>query len=469
VGPGPTSVAVSDLNGDGRPDVVVGNRCPSSGDCTNGIVSVLLGEGDGTFRAPVNYGTGGWNFTFTVAIVDLNVDGKPDLVVSNNFTLGGWPIGSVSVLLGNGDGTFQPAVNYNSGGSIALSVAAGDLNGDGKPDLVVVDSGSPVSVLLGKGDGTFHTPVTYPAGCRDPYSVAIGDVNGDGKPDVVLTNDFADAPWWQRGSVSVLLGNGDGSLQAPITYDSGGFGATSIAIADVNGDGHPDLVVANYTVSNWQGNAPGLVSVLPGNGDGTFRVAVNYPSGGLRAFSVAVVDVNADRKPDLVVTNEYNYSYPRFGTMSVLLNNLTIPTTTALTSSPNPSFLNQLVSFTATITSTRPIPDGQVVTFYDGTTAIASRPTVGGAANFSTSFLSAATHGIRAAYPGDLFHVASSRWLSQVVDGYPTSTTFNSSLNPSIYGQKVTFMATVTTEGPLPPTGSVAFTWGGFIPSGPRR
>jgi hypothetical protein len=153
----------------------------------------------------------------------------------------------VDVLLGNGDGTFRPAVTYISGGNNSLSVAVADVNGDGKLDILVGNActksgpaclaNGTVGVLLGNGDGTFQSGVAYGAafGTR---SVVVADVNGDVKPDLVVGSCCGTA-------VEVLLGNGDGTFQAAITYDTGGAGPQSVAIADVNGDAKPDLLVAN--------------------------------------------------------------------------------------------------------------------------------------------------------------------------------------------------------------------------------
>jgi hypothetical protein len=322
------SVAVVDVNGDGKPDVVMANECGSSGNCASGSVSVLLGNGDGTFQPAVSYPSGG-PYSLSVAVGDVNGDGKPDLVVANVSASG-----SVSVLLGNGDGTFQPAVSYASGGSNSYSVAMGDVNSDGKPDIVVANecaisncqtSGGSVGVLLGNGDGTFRATVGYSSDVPYAFSVAVGDVNGDGKPDLVVANGCANNGGCQGGnqiggSASVLLGNGDGTFQPAVSYASGGQDALSVAVGDVNGDGKLDLIVANYCASSGS-CANGSVSVLLGNGDGTFQSAVNYASGGSLAYSVAVGDVNGDGKPDIVVANECASSNCANGAVSVLLGN----------------------------------------------------------------------------------------------------------------------------------------------------
>ena len=317
-----TSVAIGDVNGDGHADLVVANQCQSSSNC-NGAVSVLLGNGDGTFQAPVSYSSGGY-YALSVAVGDVNGDGRADLVVANWYQSNGIN-GSLGVLLGNGDGTFQSPVSYSSGGLYAYSVAIGDVNGDGHADLVVANecqsngdcSSGAVSVLLGNGDGTFQSAASYSAG-YDAYSVAIGDVNGDGHADLVVANQCQSSSNC-NGAVSVLLGNGDGTFQAPVSYSSGGNDALSVAIGDVNGDGHADLVVANECQSNGDCSS-GAVSVLLGNGDGTFQAPVSYRSGGSEATSVAIGDVNGDGHADLVVANQCN-SDCSSGAVSVLLGN----------------------------------------------------------------------------------------------------------------------------------------------------
>ena len=217
----PYSVAIGDVNGDGKPDLVVSNYGSNS-------VSVLLGNGDGTFQQQTTYATG--DNPRGIAIADVNGDGKPDVLVANLTA------NTVSVLLGNGDGTFQQQTTDRTGG-FPVSIATGDLNGDGKPDLVVANALSgTVSALLGNGDGTFQQQATYATG-SGPNSVAIGDVNGDGKLDLVVANANSNA-------VSLLLGNGDSTFQQQATYATGSV-PDSVAIGDVNGDGKLDLVVAN--------------------------------------------------------------------------------------------------------------------------------------------------------------------------------------------------------------------------------
>jgi hypothetical protein len=236
----PVSVAIGDLNGDGKLDLATAN------DNADGTVSVLVNRGDGSFRAKRDFRTGGG--PFSVAIGDLNGDGKPDLATANFVE-----DGAVSVLLNRGDGNFQPKRDYATGG--ANSVAIADLDGDGKPDLATANSGAnSVSVLLNRGDGTFEARRDYATG-PVPEAVAIGDLNGDGKPDLATANYYAN-------SVSVLLNRGDGSFEARLGYATGNA-PWSVAIGDLNGDGKPDLATANpdaYRISELL-NTPGLCTV----------------------------------------------------------------------------------------------------------------------------------------------------------------------------------------------------------------
>jgi hypothetical protein len=325
------SVAVADVNGDGKPDLVVVNEFGPNAvvGCSSGpftspspTIGVLLGNGDGTFQPAVTYDSGGLD-TYSVAVADVNGDGKPDLVVVNNCADSSCVNGNVGVLLGNGDGTFQPAVTYDSGGLDTYSVAVADVNGDGKPDLVVAnyctDSGclnGNAGVLLGNGDGTFQAAVSYLSGGQYADSVAVADVNGDGKPDLLVANGCAfNQTLCANGSAGVLLGNGDGTFQAAVSYLSPGQFALSLVVGDVNQDGIPDLLLYNSSLYTF-GGYDGLVNLLLGNSDGTFQPATSYLFGGNccsgqnpHGEALALGDVNGDGKPDLVVTSKC-YGYP---------------------------------------------------------------------------------------------------------------------------------------------------------------
>jgi hypothetical protein len=345
----PDVVALADLNGDGIPDLVTGTE-------TNGLL-VHLGNGNGTFQTATSItanGASSQNYFgllpgSSIAFGDFNGDGKTDIAFvecmngSSNCTVG--------VLLGNGDGTFQKE-RYNDPNSVIAGIAVGDFNGDGILDIAVANYGNgSVDLLFGNGDGTFQEPV--PISMPGASSVAAADVNGDGKLDLVLTN-------WGYGTVSVLLGKGNGTFQTAASYSTpvssypnnatlaslrnngkldivlqdyaygvsvllgngnGTFGAAtsvyspsspssleSMAVADVNGDGKPDIVVTD------SGRIE--VSVLRGNGDGSFQAPNSYPTGAT-PVGVAIADVNNDGRPDIAVANQAGPSD------SILLNQFT--------------------------------------------------------------------------------------------------------------------------------------------------
>jgi hypothetical protein len=311
-GPYAYSVLTGDFDNNRRPDLAIVNRCWTASDCTTGSVGVLLGNGTGTFTPVVNYPTGGTQ-SLMAAVGDFNGDGAQDLAVVNNCATSACLTGSVSMLLGYGDGTLQPPVNYLSGGYQSLGIAAGDFNGDGTLDLAVANNcadsacskGGTVTVLIGKGDGTFKPAVSYASGGQGAFSVAVGDFNKDGLADLAVVNNCSSGGCSGGGTVSVLLGKGDGTFKSAVTYASGGQGAYSVAVADFNNDGKADLAVVNTCANSGCPNG-GSLSVLLGNGDGTFRPAIVSASGGIYAYSMAVGDFNWDGYPDVAVTNEYS-------------------------------------------------------------------------------------------------------------------------------------------------------------------
>jgi hypothetical protein len=358
VGNQPLSITTADFNGDGKLDVATANTVN---------VSVAFGNGDGTFQHAVNYGASSnlGSPSSYVAAVDVNGDGKPDLAVVTR------PVGSpaqVAILLNSGNGTFLPATLYTVTG-YPESLAFADFNGDGKVDMATFNYKVPynVSVLLGNGDGTFQKAVNHEIGAPCIGLVAA-DVNGDGKQDLVAG----------CGVLAVFLGNGDGTFQ-PVFAGSSSLGGIDIAVGDFNGDGKVDIAALGYDFG-----------VFYGNGDGTF----NYVGYGLEAKNIAVGDFNGDHAPDVVINNGVG--------VFVLLN--TGGTSEVLTSSPNPSTVQQTVTFKvlvgATVKSSLGTPTGSV-TFRDGNSTLATVTLQKGAASFQTSALSAGTHSITAVYSGD--------------------------------------------------------------------
>ena len=281
VGANPRAVSVGDFNGDGIMDLVVadsGTLAPGD----DGSVSVLLGNGDGTFRAAVNYSAG--KIPVAVATGDFNGDGKLDLVVANSGS------SNISVLLGKGDGTFQTHVDSEIGAGLT-GLAVGDFNGDKKLDLVVSHGPGGVSVLLGNGDGSFQVPVTYSADAS-AESVAVADFNSDGKLDIAVAGKF------NSGIVAILEGNGDGTFQPAQAYDPAGLIGGALAVGDFNGDGKLDLVVGVVSLGN---ASKSHVDLLLGRGDGTFSSGISLDSGGCRAGSPFAADLNGDGMLDLAL------------------------------------------------------------------------------------------------------------------------------------------------------------------------
>ncbi|MBA3913934.1 MAG: VCBS repeat-containing protein [Acidobacteriales bacterium] len=424
------SVAIADFDHDGKLDLAV--ACYDS----NATLSVLIGNGDGTFQPQVRYPVG--SGPYGVAAGDLDSDGNTDLVVTN------YNDGTVSVLLGTGDGRFQPQMVF-SGSSEATVVALGDYNGDGNLDLAT--SGQGAAILLGNGDGTFQTAMfptsryansvvtgdfnrdgtldvafgfTYGSSGKGyiqtllgngdgsftpgmvsslgshstPYSIASGDLNHDGKLDLAATTFSV--------GVEVLIGRGDGSFFSEVPYTTP-YTTYSLAMVDLDRDGNLDLAVADFL-------DPAHANVLIGKGDGTFLPAVTYDAKGKNGEGIGVGDFNRDGSPYIVVTHLSSEN------VSILLN--TGGTLVHSRSSLNPSQVGQSVTFTAQVEQSIPntgVPTG-TVTFKDGATTLGAAPLVSGTAKFSTSALGQGTHTIVVSYSGDAnFNPNSAKGLVQVV------------------------------------------------------
>ncbi len=268
------TIAVGDLNGDSYPDVAVAPEF-------SGDVDVLLGTGSGSFGAPTVYSGAGR--VGSIVLRDFNHDGKLDLAVADGA--------SVQVRLGAGDGTFGGQTGYPAGPS-PVSMAVGDFNNDGKPDLAVGhDSDNNVSILIGTGGGSFSAPTDIPAGIQVDDVVA-GDFNNDGRPDLAFSSG--------QGSpnLAVVLAAGPGSFGAPTTYN-GGWYPLSVTAADLDGDGALDLATTSIIVDQ--------LSVLRGTGSGTFNPGVDFAVG-RSSEDAAVGDVNRDGALDVVTGNHLDQS-----------------------------------------------------------------------------------------------------------------------------------------------------------------
>jgi hypothetical protein len=275
-----TYVAAGDFNGDGREDLAVATQ----------DIAIFLGNGNGTFQTEADYGSG---MVGPIALGDFNNDGKLDVIgVTSDAT-------SVSVLLGNGDGTFGFPVNSPASGYVR-ALAVGTFNHGGNLDAAVLsENNAPtqLAILLGNGDGTFSIGQTYSVGFN-PTSIASGDINGDGIPDLVVGDSNGYDSGVTPSSVVVLLGNGDGTFQSPMTTVAGNQ-ISSIAIADFNLDGKADVIISN---TGWND-----VSLLLGNGDGTFQAPMQFYLGTgsppSLSTSLAVADFDGNGSPDVAVAN----------------------------------------------------------------------------------------------------------------------------------------------------------------------
>jgi hypothetical protein len=267
------------MNGDKKMDVVTAN--------SPGSVDVLLGNGDGTLQlalsAPASPGRGG-----NLALADFNNDLKLDVVVANT--------GGVAVLLGKGDGTFQSPITLPTNGLLPVGVAAGDLNNDKKPDIAVLltpnlnqDQPATVALFAGQGNGTFAAPRYFQSALTGSSvgSIAIGDLNGDGNPDLVMIS-----PGGPQG-IDILLGDGAGNFREPVTLPSIDTNPWSLAVADLNGDGKLDLVIPHF-------GGVAETTYLLGSGDGTFQPEQGLISGS-SSVAVALTKFSGSRGPDLVV------------------------------------------------------------------------------------------------------------------------------------------------------------------------
>lgn len=473
-------ILLADFNRDGNTDIALG-----CSDKSNGGVGILLGNGDGTFQPVI------WNATGNlsgVAMGDFNGDGILDLAVANSSQQ------TVQILIGNGDGTFQAPVTVINTPKAIGDIVVADFNGDGKDDLAyAVGTAVPASTLsdlyvaLGKGNGTFKSPTRQASQIGE--FLATGDTNSDNIPDIVsstITLQGAPSTRYITNSMFVLIGNGDGTLQTPVSYVSDI--PSDPHLADVNGDGKADIIA---------GGSYGALVYL-GNGDGTFQ-PYNEPVIGnfTLTYAVNAGDFNNDGNADLIGTDanspraavalsdvkqasdanaltgvavfplgsgvhnvdaSYSGDSIYLTSVSSTVPLLAAPTPTTLTLNASPAAeaaAGQQVTLTATLSPYTVGPpttttDGETVNFYSGSTLVGNGTLGNGVATLVTTSLPAGTNALKAVYPGDTNYNTSS---SSSVSFNVSSVTVTTNPNPSSYAQVVTLTATVASGS----TGTVTF------------
>jgi hypothetical protein len=284
-----TGSAAADFNGDGQSDVVL--ECLSNSSPAVEL-AVFFGKGNGQFSSPLIISLGLMDSPRSLLVGDVNGDGRPDLVASG--LVSGSSFASVSVFLNNGDGTFTAGQSF-AAGSVAASFLA-DLTGDGKLDLVITRGNGDVEVFQGKGDGTFLKPgVQYPM-TQGMNSLALADFNGDGRPDLAACGFLGANSNVAKGSAYALAFGQNGGFGVPQVHPGTGkhSACTSVVAADFNGDGKMD-----FALSAWDESAAAGLTVFLGKGDGTFSAPANY--GVLQQGHMIVGDLNGDGKPDILI------------------------------------------------------------------------------------------------------------------------------------------------------------------------
>jgi len=447
-GNNPSAIAAVDFFGTGQLGLAVVN----SGDNT---ITILLPNGDGTFRPGNTISLPGAYPTQLVA-ADFNGDGKIDLAVLN--TCGSGPAvscfpapaqfpGSVTILLGNGDGTFSISPTQPTTGHNPSAIATADLNGDGILDLIVMnDPDFNLTLLMGKGDGTFTPTTVSPLTGNNPRALVVGDFNGDGYPDIAVADSTDSAVAILLNQQCPLLPLQQCAFASPVSFSTGAY-PVAIATADMNADGFLDLVVVNGDSYS--------VSVLLGDGKGGFNPAVpqsgpDFSTGTLPA-GVVLGDFNQDGRLDIVTMNTSgSYSYLRQAAVAQIV------LTTDLA--------NPIYGQTPNLAATLNPPPGSAsptgtLTFYDGSTPIGTVPLSGYQAVLQYSGLSAGTHEVTAVYSGDTNFVSvTSNAVTETVGTSQTTTTLNSNVSNAPYGLPITLTAVVQPQaGGGTATGSISF------------
>lgn len=432
----PRAMVTTDFNGDGIPDLAIVNY-------DSNTVTILLGEPGGTFSPALGSPIAVGNEPDAIVVGDFNGDGIPDLAVAN-YGGSGTGTGTVSVLLGNGtngkgDGTFAPAINSTVGAG-PVSLATAYLSGSGHLDLVVAnENATTLSVLIGNNNGTFSAQQTPPTVGKNAISVVAGNFGGNGFPDLAVA-------FSQSQEISVLIGNGDGTFGTATPYAIGTY-PSSMVSADFNGDGKPDIAVIGTPSSAYPGN---VVSLLLGNGDGTFGTPTLFDVGYQPTFA-AVNDFSGDGAYDLAVANSGSNS------VSVLLN--TQGTIMRTVSSSSPSTFGQSVTLTTTIapgTGNGTVPSGTVTITSAGVT-LGSGPLVDGVFSVNTRTLPVGTDSISTAYSGDSNYQPHTTSFTQTVQKAATSIQLTSTPASPNLGQTMTLTAAVIFEAAVAPTGSMTF------------
>lgn len=458
-----TGLVVADFNGDGIPDVA--SSC--AGGPSSSTVQVYLGTGGGNMGTPVGYtvdgpNTGGYT---NLAVADFNGDGIPDIVDID----GGY--NEVSVLLGNGNGTFATQ-KKTSVGSQPLAVAVGDFNGDGIPDLAVTSNNdSKLYILIGKGDGTFTVQATsYPTG-SNPTGIVAGDFNNDGKLDLAVSNNGTN-------TIQIFLGNGDGTFTQTATPLITGNQPATVIAADFNRDGKLDLATGNF--------ADNTVAIFLGNGDGTFTASTipTMPDGVTPIFdrnsSLSAADFNGDGIPDLAVVN-YSYVNSAQNSSAILYGNGDGTFTFAGFATINnnsqgwPGQQDNPDLVVAADMNGDGIPD---VVMVDSNYNVAlTIDTITGFTETATATLNnvapqgLGTHNVEASYPGDT-NYTSSMSPTTALNGSATTKGTTTLTGPTVqpvqipFGTTGSIPITVSTTGSNAPTGTVTFTIGSPCTSG---
>jgi hypothetical protein len=420
------SMVAGDFNGDGKLDLATANNGSNS-------VTILLGNGDGTFTVASSPAAG--NGPISIVTADFNRDGHADLAIANYS-------GPITILLGKGDGTFT--VKNQTLGTNSFGIVVADWNGDGFADLAVADGASHLEIFLGNGDGTFS--LGTPANTVDgPIAVVTGDFNGDGNADLATVNAGG-----STSSLTVLLGNGDGSFTAGTApaFDISTNSYTGfLASADFNGDGKSDLVLVDYV------NVLELIS----QGDGSFaQITLPGATTGPNYYTVITGDFNGDGLADIATQNSDTalaniYLSQQSTTATATLNNVVIPgsglhtvqatyggntefasssktfqlsaaslaTNLSLTANPTAPAYGAQVLLTATLAPYSDgtlLTNGEAVTFLSNGSAIGTGKLTSGVATFNISSLPAGSDSITATYPGDSnFASATSAAINVVV------------------------------------------------------